>query len=367
MHFTICGLTKILYLQFYFQRNRDYQKVKHSILTYLDSNTSGIRKELPDDIPDYISPSKITKTFSLTSVISNVKSKALSLVKSNDTNIKAKRKALNAEVAKKAMSLLKTPPGSESSSPIMQRNLPVQKSKIDSPVKETQRYTNVKAKQNPDLNPTVGGKLSTKANQLTIATNHLDSDTDSAESDHKYYNSAIAQQSSKSIESLIKSPARRPSSASAVYNGPAILKYTIDNGNNLMRTQSAVNVSESKAEVNTRKNVQSLENIENSSDDLESSKDNSIKASDSGENVQCIPKQTKSVLKNASSTSSLNKKKVLFDMDAIQMKSVSASPSQSITEKSDGNEKYELGLVNLDGEDWDISRCVAKLCGPFGS
>ncbi|XP_073958757.1 uncharacterized protein [Choristoneura fumiferana] len=40
-------------------------------------------------------------------------------------------------------------------------------------------------------------------------------------------------------------------------------------------------------------------------------------------------------------------------MDAIQMKSVSASPSQSLTEKSD--DKYELGLVNIGDDEWDIS------------
>lgn len=346
-----------------FQRNRDYQKVKHTILTYLDSNTTGVRKELPEDIPDYISPTKITKAFSLTSVISNVKSKALSLVKSNETNVKSKRKALNEEVAKKAMSLLKTPPGSSSSSPIKQRSLPESRSKNDSPTKET-HSTNVKTKYNFDLKPTEHAKQATKTNyQPALISNNSYSDTDSPESDHKYYNSAVVQQTSKSIESLIKSTARRPSSASAVYNGSEIRKYAIDSndGNNLMRTQSAINVSESKVEVNNRKHVPLLGNTENSRENSESLKDDSIKKTYSEENiVEMIPKQTKGVLKNASSTSSLNKKKVLFDMDAIQMKSVSASPSQSITEKSNGNEKYELGLVNLDGQDWDISRCVTN-------
>ncbi|VVC94175.1 unnamed protein product [Leptidea sinapis] len=94
---------------------------------------------------------------------------------------------------------------------------------------------------------------------------------------------------------------------------------------------------------------------DSSYDEVESLPNTSPRKAYSEENIY-NPKQTKGVLKLASSTSSLNKKKVLFDMDAIQMKSASVTPSQSLTEKSDdANEKYTLGLINLDTEEWDIS------------
>ncbi|KAI5634787.1 zinc finger protein DZIP1L [Phthorimaea operculella] len=326
------------------KKTPEYQKIKHSILAYLDSSTPATKKER-NDVQDYISPTKISKAFSLTSVISNVKNKALSFVKSNETNVNAKRREVNAEVAKKAMDLLKTPPSSGPSSPIQQKKVDVKsrsaaeevrpvprKRVITTPQKSVERENILSAKKKLDIN-------------------YADDD-ESSESDHKYYNSAIVSQSSKSIENLIKSPARRPSSASAVdYNG-TIRKLVAESvEHNLLRSQSAANILEHSEDTKANNKLNTAINYGNSSDDVGSLEHSPLKNAKSDEN---IPKQTKGVLKNASSTSSLNKKKVLFDMDAIQMKSVSASPSQSITEKSD-NDKFELGLVNLDGEEWDIS------------
>lgn len=288
---------------------------------------------------------------SLTSVISNVKSKALSLVKIND-NSKEKRKFLNSDVAKRAMTLLSTPPSSAPESPVNIRTLNEKRSQSDN--KHTNSHK-LKSKQNHENKTEVEKKSDPKqlANKnLKRDVLNFDSEEDSNESDHKYYNTTVVSETSKSIENLIKSPARRPASADTNLNSTRN-KYVVENGDLFTRTQSATNLSKTEVEINAKK-LENLKN-ENSSDDVESITDTPIKKPLSDENIQIV-KQTKGVLKNASSMSSLNKKKVLFDMDAIQMKSVSASPSQSITEKSDGNEKYELGLVNLDGEEWDISR-----------
>lgn len=330
--------------------------MRHTILAYLDSSTTSLKKEVPQ-IQDYISPTKVTKPFkNLTSVISNVKSKALSLVKLNDTNLKDKHKSQNAEVAKRAMSLLKTPPGSASTSPIAARRSPFKAFNVTQNV--ARNSSNVTAKANHDSKNATGKNkkpipISPKTPQNVTTINYSEDGSD--ESDHKYYNTTNVQQS-KSIESLIKSPARRPSSATADYNH-SVKKYTIVSDDNLLRTQSATSLIDRTSNSNTVTKIPQTKINENSSDDAESLSDIPVKKNFLDGNNQNT-KQTKSVLKNASSTSSLNKKKVLFDMDAIQMKSVSASPSQSITEKSDGNEKYELGLVNLDAEEWDISRYV---------
>lgn len=336
-----------------FQKNSAHEKVRHTILAYLDASTTDLKKEVPQ-IQDYVSPTKTTKPFKhFTSVISNVKTKALSLVKMNDTNAKDKRKSLNAEVAKRAMSLLKTPPGSASTSPVPAKHSPLKTfttaQNVSNKVIRTPEHTKVP----PDHETNV--KISMNNSPKIVKHVTTTSDDGSDESDHKYYNTTKVQQTSKSIENLIKSPARRPSSAAADYNHSLVKKYTISD-DQLLRTQSVTSLIERSSNSNGSKNNAPARNNENSSDDAESPLDLPVKKNQLGNNTDNIIKQTKSVLKNASSTSSLNKKKVLFDMDAIQMKSVSASPSQSITERSDGNEKYELGLVNLDADEWDISR-----------
>lgn len=333
----------------YFQKNPDYQKTRHSILAFLDSTTSNSKKIEVIENQDYTSPTKLTKPFSFTNVISNVKSKALSLVKLNDAANQTKRKTLNAEVARKAMSLLKTPPDSMNTSPAIQRKIIDPKGNSPRDVKT--KLLNAKSKFSSDSNIIEKMRRSVKSQEAEVAEY---SDEDSTESGHNYYNSQITQQPTKSIESLIKSPARRPSSATADYNS-SVRKYVIDSEPYIGRAQSESNISEHKRDVKV-KQILHAQNFDNSSDEVESLVDIPMKKTVSVENIKEVPKQTKGVLKNASSTSSLNKKKVLFDMDAIQMKSVSASPSQSTTEKSDGNEKFELGLLNLDGEEWDISR-----------
>lgn len=338
----------VSYLFFNFQKNPEYQKTRNSILAFLDSTTSNSKKIEVFENQDYTSPTKLTKPFSFTNVISNVKSKALSLVKSNDMAIKSKRKTFNAEVARKAMSLLKTPPDSMNTSPAIQRKIIDPKS--NSPRDAKTNLLNAKSKLNSDSNIMEKMRQTVKGQEMEVLE---DSEEDSYVSDHKYYNSQNTQQSTKSIENLIKSPARRPSSATADYNN-SIRKYVIESEPYIVRTQSENNISENKKDTNF-KQIMRAQTIDNSSDEVESV-DIPMKKTISVENIREAPKHTKGVLKNASSTSSLNKKKVLFDMDAIQMKSVSASPSQSTTEKSDVNEKFELGLLNLDGEEWDISR-----------
>lgn len=322
----------------------------------MDSNVPDTKKDTFEP-QDYISPSKIAKAFSIGSVISNVKSKALSLVKSNDVSSKTKglkNKTFNADVAKKAMTLLKTPPGSAPVSPVIQRKLIKINTKGISSAKDPKHNSKIDM-QKKFSNESTTAEHRTKLAK-TIITTASDSGDDSNDSEHKYYNSAIIQDASKTIETLIRSPARRPSSANADYTS-SIRKNTINNDKlNLVRAQSTTNVNDPK--LGAKHQNHPSHSSGDSSDDIESLIDVELKKTPSKENIQNVPKQTKGVLKNASSTSSLNKKRVLFDMDAIQMKSLSASPSHSTTEKSDTNEKFELGLVNLDSEEWDISRYV---------
>ncbi|CAH0600493.1 unnamed protein product [Chrysodeixis includens] len=338
------------------KKNPVHEKVRRTILLHLDTSTTNIRKEVPQ-IQDYVSPTKVSKPFkNLTTVISNVKTKALSLVKMNDNNVKEKRKSPSSAVSKRALSLLKTPPGSASNSPVAVKRSPFKAFTTTQNEPPNVHSTSAPSKATIESKDTMSKQKhpipnSPKSHITETVMSYSEDDSD--ESEKKYYKTNNTPQMSKSIESLIKSPARRPASATADYNH-TIKKYSI-NDDNLLRTQSAASLIErSQTLTEPVKKLQSKNN-DDSSDGAESQSDIPVKKDFLVDNTQNVTKQTKSVLKNASSISSLNKKKVLFDMDAIQMKSVSASPSQSITEKSDGNEKYELGLVNLDGEEWDIS------------
>lgn len=250
--------------------------------------------------------------------------------------INEKRQSLSAEVSKKAMSLLKTPLDSISTSP----------QTIKSPTKmipvvELPKNTMNKIKQTNEL----------LINSEESLYSNLEDSEISDKSDNKYYDTSVVHIISKSTDNLLKSPARRPASASPVKN--TVKKYTItdDNETHLIHSQSAAQLI-NKINTEPEINIKIIKQDPSTNEQVISELDAPLKKANPEETV----KQTKGVLKNASSTSSLNKKKVIFDMDAIQMKSLSASPSQSITEKID-NHRYDLGLVNLgDTEEWDISR-----------
>ncbi|XP_022124153.2 zinc finger protein Dzip1 [Pieris rapae] len=269
------------------------EKIYHSILTHLDTNTSQEGLNQQEDL-EKASPSK-TKTFSLASVISNVKTKALSLVKPNDAINKKK----NYPVTERAMALLKTSPSSMQSSP---RNI----QEIKSPI----RY---------------GTQKITKENKMK----HVEEDSESESSDDSETDNGPRQYCKKITDDTI------------IHQSPQSTPKKADKRNSEI-------ISAKKPESNQSKYI----NNDLTSDDIESIED--IVSPRKAFSEENLIKQTKGVLRNASSTSSLNKKKVLFDMDAIQMKSISASPSLSIAEKSD-NENYTLGIINLDADEWDPS------------
>ena len=274
----------------------------------MDQNTSPnsiYQKEI------YISPNRRNKIFNLSSVLTNVKTKALSFVKSNEPINKSEKSYK--DVAKRAIALLKTPPGSAQSSPL--------KSEIDFTPTKVAKNRGKQKKEVKYNQSQMSTKAEAKIHESTDT--HDDSDITTADEEE------LTVDLSTKVNHLIKSPVRYP-----IGNGPDL--------------KEICNKPISKSEIIYKSNIE-----EESSDEIESI-DISPRKYFSQENINS-PKQTKGVLKNASSTSSLNKKKVLFDMEAIQMKSVSASPSQSLTDKS-GNNDQPFGAVNLGSEEWDISR-----------
>ncbi|XP_063393623.1 cilium assembly protein DZIP1 [Cydia fagiglandana] len=309
-----------------------YEQVRYTIMAYLDSDASGKKADVMLE-NNMTATNAFTKAFSLSSMISNVKSKALSLVKNKEVKTKSKHKS--SEFAKKALRLLKTPP----ESPVV-TNVPHSSPPVSDEDEIFDRRLNYKTTTE---DKTVKPRLIKRKTKLPTQS-HLESDSDETPPNT---NPSIPQRPARSIDNLIRSPARRPSSATADYSN-TILKYTSrSNDDHLIRTQSAIDILEFGAE---DREINNKEQKTPSNDDIQELLEiKKVPKTDSNRS----PRQTKSVLKNASSTSSLNKKKVIFDMDAIQMKSVSASPSQSLTEKSD--DKYELGLINIGDDEWDIS------------
>ncbi|XP_038209549.1 zinc finger protein DZIP1L [Zerene cesonia] len=293
------------------------EKIYHSIQAHLDANTSSmmrVRAGKSEKIDD--SPTKTTKIFSLTSVLSNVKTKALSLVKSTE---KTKKYDTNNQFKS---ALLENSPASARSSVINSKEI--------TPTPSPNRGSQKKETKNRRSKKEASSKKHVLQNQ-TESSNESESGIDNRRT--------ISDPELESIDDIVKSPVRKP------------------NDSNFKRISKDYNISDNSAyelkNSKITKNIQFKDSGDNSSDDIESLVETSPRKAFSEENIS--PKQTKSVLKNASSTSSLNKKKVLFDMDAIQMKSVSATPSQSLAEKSDGNENYSLGIINLDTEEWDPS------------
>ncbi|CAH2099907.1 unnamed protein product [Euphydryas editha] len=310
------------------------EKILHSIMAHLDETT--IHKNVFQS-NDYISPHKSPKTFSLSSVLSNVKTKALSFVKSSE-HVNNTNESYN-NIAKRAIALLKTPPDSATSSPIKK----IQQQNAFLSTKRTVTKSKNNVKNQPSKSLSQAKKIdSFQANDTT-------DDTASKASDQDDINEQISKIVKSPIRHPVKSPIRHPTDLPIKHNIP---ERSISANRDDKSSTKVEDLHEIKTEVIQVNKKPLLENKENSSDDVESI-DSSPRIFFSEENINNL-KQTKGVLKNASSTSSLNKKKVLFDMDAIQMKSVSASPSQSITEKIDSNDNIQFGL-NLDTEEWDIS------------
>ncbi|XP_013166820.1 PREDICTED: zinc finger protein DZIP1 [Papilio xuthus] len=307
------------------KKNPAREKINHYIMSYLDKKATITKKKtLQED--DYFSPNKSSKPFSLTSVISNVKSKALSLVKTND-GLRKEEKTPYDSVTRKALSLLKTPPGSTATSP------KINKQNLDNQIHDMKKSIKI---------------IEEKEKPHKLTNSFVDKNSESSEESESNPTNISDEKPNQNF----KSPNRRPAISGIVHDynmqGKSGDTRTMDNAKHI------TNAFE-KTDSNKQKRYLKIHSSDNSSDDnIASITEHGLRNAISDENVN-DQKQTKGVLKSASSMSSLYKKKVLFDMDAIQMKSVSASPSQSITEKSDKNEKTELGIINLDTEEWDLS------------
>lgn len=316
------------------QKNPRYEKVRHKILSFLDSKASEAIETSP--VITKSNEEKDIKNSKITSVLSNVKNKALSFIKTND-----KTKSISDSLFKKTDSYLKTPPSSIPTSPLNQR-----RASTDTNLS----YTIIKS--TPTKNKISKQKLKVEQNKHR---KKYISESDDVDSIDEIYNEKRNSKQKNPIDTLINSPIKRP----ATVNGQYISSNKASNYDiNLMRSQSTTGLldirSEDKAEIVTFTEVNTFEG--NEQDNTETSSKTNIKKFLSDNNVFHINQSnTKSVLKNAPSTSSLSKKKVIFDLDANQTKSVSASPSQSNTEKSDMNIENMLESINLE-EEWDISR-----------
>ncbi|CAG5018064.1 unnamed protein product [Parnassius apollo] len=320
------------------KKNPARENVYHSIIAYLDNEVLTTKKKsLQEDA--YVSPSRNTKSFSLTSMISNVKSKALSLIKTSE-EFNNEESASHETVTKKSQTLVTSPTGSTASSP-----------KTES---QNRSYQTRGPKELNIINPKNNKQKPKKIRNgyvkkmKKISESSKGSDTDTNENFHFHNKEILA---AKTVEDFIKSPNRLHNPSSVGYNATVQKKLESDES---VQTKHLTNTFK-ELDTNAKHSFNTdLENEEKSSEDMASLIEHELRNVASDENMN-NHKQMKGVLKNASSMSSLYKKKVIFDMDAIQMKSVSASPSQSVTEKNDKDEKYELGIINLDTEEWDLS------------
>ncbi|GBP63233.1 Zinc finger protein DZIP1L [Eumeta japonica] len=354
------------------KKNPSYEKNRNRILAYVDSKVSKETNASIDSLQKIPSTTS-KKHFNLSTVLSNVKHKALSLMKSTETMNKTERNILNDEIVKRAALLLKTPPESVSESPVTRKQSVLKssdttatkktpkfnsnkkeqvayRSHFDSRVKEESEKINTELSTSDLSKTTETDEDNTSEGSLSLIENETARNDTKTKDTVKVTTSTISHQTpnEKSIESLIKSPVRRPATANGDYSRPVRQNENVG----LIRANSISKLNEDKF----------LENVISSNDRITKSvavlqKENNIKQNTkslSEENIftRSSP-STKGVLKNAPSTSSLSKKKVIFDLDANQMKSLSASPSQSTTEKSDL--KNEMKVSNLNELDLSSS------------
>lgn len=282
------------------------------------------------------------------SVLSNVKNKALSFIKPSEKSRTVYRKE---DILKRAEIKNKTPPSSVSISPVRRASSDIVRAATNVKVQRTNETSSKKSERSRKyLN-----ESPKKVIQVEV-TNNSKEETDSDELDSidelYYEKKTVSQTPTKSIENLINSPVKRPATVNSVYSPDRNNKTQV----HIVRAQSTTDVHHSpeKTKVQRFSIVDPLED----SYDHSNVEVNNMKKILSEDNIfiQNNEKNTKGALKNAPSTSSLSKKKVIFDLDANQTKSVSASPSQSITDKSE-NIKNVVGSLNLEDE-WDLSRLV---------
>lgn len=298
-------------INYVLQNNSAYQRIKHSLLTYLDAQVTNSKepdvsyRPVPNNKAEKLKSSKPEK---FKSMLSNIKSRALELVKENKQN----DNEYDEDIAERRMT-----PKVTQARQLITEHLPTNQV--------------IHRRELNQHNEAISNDSFSEESDITVS-----SDEDKAISPKK---------PSYSVEKLIKSPVRRPSTANGIHEP----KKTVIAIN---KAHLSTNLLDVNKKTISNESLSKLTSTSFSDNILVTTDEISHKNTSDG-NIQIGPK---GVLKNAPSTSSLNKKKVLFDMDAIQMKSLSASPSQSITEKSDSNENFELGLVNLDDEEWDISR-----------
>ncbi|XP_068629094.1 cilium assembly protein DZIP1L-like [Battus philenor] len=330
------------------KKNPEREKVHHSIMSYLDNKSSNTKSKSYEN-DRYVSPNRTSKAFSLTSVISNVKSKALALVKSNQ-DLRKDNSVANDTITKKTLSLLKTPPESITSSPNVSKHNYVRHSPVKTELLKNQPNHDKHAPK--QIKSSIG-----KMKRVYEVSD--DSDTNTTGSFQLPTQSTNKGGSpGKSTKDTTKSRNVLSSPRSDFYKS---YDQNTSESDERESPKKISNAFERTKKPNTEIHKLELTNYDNyTENNVELTTEHELRNALSDENI-VSPKKAKGVLKNASSMSSLYKKKVIFDLDAIQMKSVSASPSLSINENSNTVQNHEIKVNHSNGlginptDEWDIS------------
>lgn len=190
---------------------------------------------------------------------------------------------------------------------------------------------------------------------------YTSSDEDIKSDTRQIETKVVSHAPSKSLETLLISPIRRPGKTATNEENLSVMSST--------PTKRLESVSSALENKSNNENVNRISKSENNipsmyagatstsdESDLEDKRRDFRKAV-SEENVHKVTSQ-KSVLKSTVSAGSLSKKKVIFDLDANEMKSVSTSPtvSAAIEVKAVANWENRASANTDSDSEWDISK-----------
>ncbi|XP_077294126.1 uncharacterized protein LOC143916758 [Arctopsyche grandis] len=333
---------------------RGYSKNRKTIMKNLDEKLKQLDMSERTSTSSAVELSKPNSPFRVMgSIFSNVKNKALNIVRSRE-NLK-----------------------SDLDSTLPMKTRLTQNSRLNEFQKSTEAITSTPNKlsaksilamlDSQDKNPNImQDTIETKDEKSETSTGSSDASSSDEESEYSDPNkptsevivtTAIAHTPSKSIENLLKSPIRKPTTNLIKNQSPIktveVSKATIVESNVQLHSTGRFSKSETNISSTILDDSMSLSETDTGDDTLDNIKSFPPRKAMSEDNVSTKTTliSPKGVLKSVASAGSLTKKKVLFDLDANEVKPPSSTNSTyTITQPSTQEDSTKIV-----SNDWNIS------------
>lgn len=334
------------------QKHGQFDKIRKGISSTLDEKVKEIKTKRS---PSFGGPSTTKSNASLNkigSILNSVKNKALAIMKSRENLTENNN---DAETSARRRSLTEIIEATYKRSPVKASVSPAKKSVLSA---MNDKFNQKKQKEIEDIRSAENMRVSLSESLTETDTS---SDEDIKSDPRQNVTKVVSNVPSKSLETLLISPIRRPGKATTNEENLSVMSSTPTK--RLESVSSALENISNNEKINriskSEDNIPSMyAGATSTSDDSDlEEKPGDFRKSVSEENVHKVTSQ-KSVLKSTLSAGSLSKKKVIFDLDANEMKSVSTSPtvSAAIEVKAVANWENRASANTDSDSEWDISK-----------